>query len=148
MALIDAALDLARSGYRVFPLEANGKRPIIAAWPAKATTDEQQVREWWSKWPDSNIGLRTGDGLMVLDCDTKGRPGIESLNLLDMLGLPDSYRVRTPSGGVHVYLKVTKHIPNTVDALEGFPGIDVRCDGGYVVAPGSVIDGTPYRALD
>lgn len=148
MGFIDHALELARNGFRVFPLEPNGKRPAIKAWPDLATTDEAKVREWWSKWPDANIGVATGRGLMVLDCDKKdGRPGLGSLALLDMLGLPRSMRVETPTGGVHVYLKTERPWSNSVDRLKDFPGIDIRGEGGFVVGPGSLIDGVAYAVV-
>lgn len=147
MSYLESALHLAALGYRVFPLEPNGKKPIIRQWPDLATTDETAIQRWWADRPDANIGIATGRGLLVLDCDTKGRPGLESLELLDMMGLPPSLRVRTPTGGIHVYLASKAARSNSVDALDGFPGIDVRADGGFVVAPGSTIGGVQYLAL-
>lgn len=157
MTNFDSALRLAALGYRVFPLEPNGKRPIVSRWPDVATTDEAKIRAWWAEWPTANIGLRTGEGLVVLDCDCKPapgasapRPGLDSLALLDMLGLPESMRVTTPSGGVHVYLTYAPSSlrSNSVDELAQFPGIDVRAEGGYVVAPGSTIDGVAYAVIE
>lgn len=151
MSYLESALQLAALGYRVFPLEPNGKRPVIKGWPDLASTDEAAIRRWWADWPDANIGVATGRGLLVLDCDckptpgqTKPRPGLESLAVLDMMGLPGSMRVSTPSGGVHVYLACSGPRANSVDELRDYPGIDVRADGGYVVAPGSTIGGVPY----
>ena len=66
--------------------------------------------------------------------------------MLDMLGLPDSLRVDTPSGGRHVYLTSAKPHRNRVGTIPGFPGLDVRAEGGYVVGPGSTIDGATYTA--
>jgi len=154
----DAALTLAKAGYRVFPLTPNTKVAAIKEWPALATSKIQNVTAWWNTraYADCNVGVATGDGLVVLDCDTKppskkwpkGRSGLDSLILLDTMGLEQSMRVATPNDGVHVYLKTTTKWANSVDRLRDFPGIDIRGDGGYVVGPGSVIDGVPYRVLD
>lgn len=155
---LEAALRLARAGYRVFPLIANGKTPALKEWQTIATTDPAKVRAWWSNrsYADCNIGVATGDGLVVVDCDTKppsakwpdGRHGLDSLALLDALDLPHGMRVATPGNGIHVYLATTEERFNSVDALKAFPGIDIRGDGGYVVGPGSVIDGVPYRVVN
>ncbi len=148
MQRLDHALRLARRGFRVFPVIANGRSPAFKGWQAAATTDEAIITAWFTgAYRDNNIGVATGQGVLVLDCDAKhGKLGLRSLEDLDMLGLPHGYRVRTPSGGVHVYLKIDAGIPITVsvDALENYPGIDVRCEGGLVVAPGSTIDGREY----
>lgn len=78
---------------------------------------------------------------------------------MDLLGLlPDSFRVATPSGGRHVYMRVPPDFAYTVAAeqviagirlspLPDFPGVDVRCNGGYVVGPGSVTKEGAYVAL-
>jgi hypothetical protein len=133
---------------RLFPLQKNSKRPAIKDWPRLATADPDTLDKWFGDtFKGHNVAVATGQGLMVLDVDTKnGRGGQESLDLLDAMGLPPSYRVKTPSGGVHIYLKADEPISNSVDALEGFPGIDVRGENGYVAAPPSTIDGVPYEA--
>jgi hypothetical protein len=134
---------------RLFPLQKNSKRPAIKDWPRLATADPGTLDKWFGDtFKGHNVAVATGQGLMVLDVDTKnGRGGQESLDLLDAMGLPPSYRVKTPSGGVHIYLKADEPISNSVDALEGFPGIDVRGENGYVAAPPSLIDGSPYELL-
>ncbi len=81
----------------------------------------------------------------MLDFD--GHEGLASLEQMDMLhGLPRSLRVRTPSGGVHVYLTCPPDsgITVSVKGMTEWPGVDVRCEGGLVVAPGSEIDGVAY----
>ncbi len=148
MPFVDSALGLARRGFRVFPLEPGGKVPLLDGWPSKATSEEEAITVWWSTWPNANIGVATGKGLVVLDADVKGgKRGLESLDLLDALGLPDSLRVSTPSGGVHVYLRCEGERGNSVASLKGFPDIDVRGDGGFVVGPGSVVGGVEYREI-
>lgn len=155
MPFVDSAIDLARRGFRVFPLEPGGKVPVYGfAWKDLATSDESAIRSWWKLYPDANVGVATGNGLLVIDADCKVKAGVrerglESLALLDDLGLPEGFRVRTASGGIHVYLRVEPGVGLTVGAkdLPGYPGIDFRCDGGYVVGPGSVVGGVAYAAI-
>lgn len=134
---------------RLFPLKKNGKLPAIEGGFKAATDDAPTIEAWFSdRYKNHNVGVATGQGLLVLDADCNGRPGLDSLDLMDDLyDLPASLRVRTPSGGVHVYLNSPENalIPCSADRLEGFPGIDVRGDGGYVVGPGSIIDGKTYE---
>lgn len=77
---------------------------------------------------------------MIVDADVKnGKPGLQSLDLMSMLGADLDFVVATPSGGRHAYFTVPddKPVPNSVDALPEYRGIDIRGDGGYVVAPGT-----------
>lgn len=144
-----SALLLANSGLRVFPLKANSKEPAIFGWQEKATTDPAIISSWWSgDYRDCNVGVATGRGLMVLDADVKGgKPGLESLaRLLKETAQAYSLQVKTPSGGMHVYLRVPRetHIPCGVGSIAGYPGIDVRGDGGLVASIGSDIDHNSY----
>ncbi|KQK32136.1 hypothetical protein ARD30_07700 [Bosea thiooxidans] len=96
---------------------------------------------------DYNIGIATGNGLFVIDVDDKGgKSGSRSLrNLEQSIGaLPVTLTAGTPSGGWHIYLRADPKawIPNSVGKLG--EGLDIRGDGGYVVAPGSVIDDRSY----
>jgi hypothetical protein len=143
---LDYALALAGRGFRVFPLEPNGKKPWIKDWPKLATTNEKQIRAWWPLGDDHNIGLATGQGVVVLDYDMKpGQNGQRALDTHDMLGLPmDGFQVKTPSGGRHLYFKTKKFIRNSASKVA--KNCDVRGEGGYVVAPGSTIDGKFYSA--
>lgn len=143
------ALDAAANGFRVFPIEPNTKRPKAGLpWKAAATSDPAEIETWWAENPDYNIGVAAGQGLLVVDADTKdGKPGLDSLAMLDMTGLPQSLRVATPSGGVHVYLRSVKQHRNRVDSLPNYPGIDIRSDAGYVLGPGSTLDGKAYTPL-
>src|SRR5579871_6600150 len=82
---LDYALHAARSGYSVFPCVADGKTPQIRRWESLATTDEAQIRRWWTKWPTANIGAAVGaSGITVLDVDVKQeKRGAESLEELE-----------------------------------------------------------------
>jgi hypothetical protein len=150
---LENALYLAGLGLRVFPLVPGKKQPAFSGWKDKATTEPTQINDWWGgDYRGYGVGVATGRDLMVLDADVKdGKPGLASLD--QMLAEHDwgpSLTVETPSGGRHVYLKVTdgKHIPNVLGTLPGFPGIDIKGDGGFVAAPGSVdAQGRPYKFL-
>src|SRR5271166_865787 len=102
---LEAALQYAARGWRVIPL--SGKAPRIADWPAKATTDKEQIISWWTEFPDSNIGILTGSssGIFVLDID--GDQG--ELSLVDLEHaygkLPPTYEVTTGRGR-HLYFVV------------------------------------------
>jgi hypothetical protein len=148
------ALALAAKGFRVFPLVEGGKLPAIQGWPTKATSDEAQVKRWFGPdpntgWtPDHNIGVATGNGLVVLDVDCKnGARGFESLAALEAVHgeLPDTFTVNTPSGGRHAYFSTTRDLRNSASALA--EGIDIRGVGGFVVGPGSTIGGQEYVAV-
>lgn len=146
---LDHALQLAELGFRVFPLTPGRKTPPKDfPWKEEATRDTARIKEWWGADPNLNIGVAMGQGTIVVDADTKkDKPGLASLETLDLLGLPQSFRVKTPSGGMHVYLRVEKQHHNRVDSIPDYPGIDIRSDDGYVLGPGSVIDGKTYEAI-
>lgn len=115
--LMDAALALASKGLKVFPLHTiiNGKCSCSGEKPCKpgkhpretggfhtATTDGKEIKSWWMKWPDANIGLPTGpdNGFFVLDVDIK-HDGEDSLKALveEHGDLPSTVEVNTGGGG-------------------------------------------------
>ena len=143
---------LALSGFKVFPLIPGDKRPLITKWQEQATNRLDQVLNWWSVTPSANIGIATGDGLTVIDIDTKdhnggnGADGAKSLEEIELIygDLNPTLTVQTWSGGKHLYYQTDAPQSNKV-AL--WPGIDIRGDGVYIVAPGSIIQGRPYRII-
>jgi hypothetical protein len=145
-----AALEYARAGVHVFPLQPNGKTPITCNGFKDAITNPKHVEEMWQRCQDANIGIATGaSGLVVIDIDVKhGVNGWKAFDdCLERLGeLPGPTRMAsTPSGGAHIYFRAPKgaDIKNSAGRLG--PGLDVRAHGGYVVGPPSVIDGKAYR---
>lgn len=125
----------------------SGKHPLTRNGVKDATDDAEQIAAWRAEYPHANWGIATGNGLLVLDLDVKpGKNGIESIKTLG--ALPATRTVRTGSGGLHFYFSVDRKLPNTSGKLG--PGIDTRCDGGYVLAPGSghLSGGTYSLALD
>lgn len=145
-----AALELAARAIYVFPLIANGKTPATLHGFQDATTDPKRIAEMWQRCQAANIGIATGaSGLVVIDIDTKhdvnGWKAFD--DCLNRLGeLPGPTRMAsTPSGGAHIYFRPPAGVDIKNSAGRLGVGLDVRAQGGYVVAPPSVIDGKRYR---
>jgi hypothetical protein len=151
----DAALAYASRGWAVLPCHEPARRGGCScgradcASPAKhprtrrglndASNDPETVMAWWQRWPSANVALRTGaaSGLVVIDVDP-AHGGDASLARLvaDHGPLPATLTVATGSGGRHYYFAHPGHpVRNSASVLG--PGLDVRGDGGYVVAPPS-----------
>lgn len=145
MQKVDAALALARRGFRVFPLIPNGKTPAKKSWQTIATTDENKIKSWWDQ-RDYNIGVATGKGIFVVDYDCKpNQKGEKTLKKHRLLGFDETFRVKTPNG-VHAYYATQSVVSNSVSSIAEH--VDVRGDGGYVVGPGSTIDEKTYTIED
>lgn len=133
-----------RSSLAIFPL--NGKTPFKGSHGWKdATRDRAQVESWWAQYPSANIGIATGEinGLLVIDVDIKhdqGKYGDESLKDLESeLGeLPQTWVAITGSGGLHYYFKYPVGHEISISASQLGKDLDIRANGGYVVAPPSV----------
>ena len=123
-----------------------GKHPRTEHGFHDATADEDQIRRWWGQWPKANIGIRTGDGHLVLDVDVD-KGGDESLDVLEAKfgKLPQTRQAITGSGGRHHWFRLPDDIK--LGCSNGFEyGLDTRGDGGYVVAEPSVHkSGNVYR---
>lgn len=142
--LLAAALDFALAGLPVLPLD--GKVPRNRGGLTSASTDTAVVSDWWKRWPAANVGVRTGaaSGFVVLDVD--GPAGLGSLQELERRhGKLTTAQVLTGSGGWHYWFRHPgREIPNSASKIA--PGLDVRGDGGYIVAPPSIHEsGNPYR---
>ena len=127
----------------IIPLK--GKIPLCPHGSKDATKDRAQVESWWTKYPEANIGIVTGkdNGLLVIDVDQKpdqGKYGAESLRDLEKeLGnLPETWTALTGSGGYHYFFKYPEGHDIRNSASQLAPDLDVRAQGGYVVAPPSV----------
>lgn len=133
-SLLDAALAMARRGYRVFPIRPYGKKPAVDAFQFVATTDEAQLRAWWTENPQYNPGILTTD-IVVADIDTKkGQYALD--NYLASGGHFNTFVVRTPTGGYHCYFDG----PDSKLAVDLIPGVDIRSHNGYVLGPGAYTD--------
>jgi hypothetical protein len=127
------ALALAGRGWHVFPCA--GKIPRTRNGCKDATADPAVITGWWDMWPGADIGVATGGGLVVLDVD--GEPGADALHQLERAHdpLPATVCAITGGGGAHYYFASTAPVRNSAGKLGA--GLDVRGDGGYVVAPPS-----------
>lgn len=138
--MIELALHYAKHGWPVFRLAPGTKSPLAASRGFKdATFDTSIIEQWWTEVPDANIGIATGAraGLLVIDVDPRKTDSWRAS--LQELALPPTFTVRTASGGFHLYFAFAgKDITIGANLL---PGIDWRCNGGYVVAVGSVVYG-------
>jgi putative DNA primase/helicase len=151
--LLQAALAYAALGLRVVPLHhiisekvcscpkgagcgrKTGKHPRFVAWQRLATTDPATIRRWWARWPAANVGIATGEGVLVLDVDPDKGGDVCLVGLQAARGmLPRTVACRTGGGGRHLYFRVAGPCGNRVGFL---PGLDVRAEGGLVVAPPS-----------
>ncbi|MCC5954174.1 MAG: bifunctional DNA primase/polymerase [Acidimicrobiia bacterium] len=156
-ALHGAARQYAKNQRPVFPLQPGMKVPLPGSGGFKdATTDLTQIDAWWWTNPSYNIGVATGPaGLVVVDLDVKwlpdGRPNPDHngytawYRLLTDLGFddePHTFTVDSPTGGRHLYFLALPGRPvatSTGGTPKSFPvGIDVRAEGGYIVAAPSV----------
>lgn len=143
-----AALDYAARGIPVFPVRQN-KAPYTPRGFKDATCDEAAIREWWRKWPDAGIGIPTGvaSGWLVLDIDPRHGGDAALCSLIEQYGdMPETMEVETGGGGYHIIFEYPElaALGNSRGRLP--EGIDVRGEGGYVVAPPSVLaSGKPYR---
>ena len=139
-------------GRKIFPCRPNRKNPLTLHGHKDASSDAGIIETWWSNYPDANIGLCTGKdaNLIVVDVDVKNNAGgMESLQELEAeFEKLDTLVVNTPSGGLHYYFSFPQEV-ETIKCKNGFrKGIDIKADGGYVVAPGSSIDGKLYEFED
>lgn len=138
--LRDAALRYAARGLHVFPVRPRDKRPACHDGCKAATTDRDQVAQWWRATPNANIGITAGpSGLLVVDVD--GPAGVEALRAHDV---PITWTARTPRGW-HVFFDA----PDGADLgprVAVLPSVDVRAGWSYIVAPPSMHpSGVRYR---
>ncbi len=144
--VLEAALAYASKGWLVLPLK--GKKPLTRHGVKDATSDPSRIRAWWQKWPHANVGIATGaaSGIIVLDIDRRNG-GFESLAQLERKFESPllTAKIKT-ADGLHLYFKHPGgHIPCRSNFL---PGIDVKANGGYVVAVPSIHpDGPLYEVL-
>ena len=149
--ILTVAKGYTKRGWRVFPLD--GKRPYAGTHGlTDASGDGAQIVAWWQQHPEANVGVRTGaapdgSGIWVLDLDS----GTEAEARVDAVAAGREYRntltVRTGGGGLHLlyqygpeltaYLTASGLTLPTRNGIDG-KGLDVRSDGGYIVAVPSV----------
>ena len=137
---VDAAIQYLKQGKSVIPI-AKDKKPLLAWQEFQSRyASEDEVKDWYKKWPDMNVGIVTGkiSNLTVIDCDSQ--EAIESFYAGYNGKTPN---VKTPHG-MHFYFQYQEGVRNTARLTEH---IDVRSAGGYVEAPPSVTEKGQHIAL-
>lgn len=133
--------------FKVFPVGTD-KSPLVVGWQQKATKDCHTIAQWEAQGAVAwGIPCGAENGLFVIDLDVdkaSGEPvGEASLQALPRYaGLLTKANVCTPSGGRHIYCQHFEGARNTTSKIGS--KIDTRGQGGYVVAPGSRVDGGSY----
>lgn len=146
-------------GWTVFPAPAGSKKSHKSAEHSDgvrwgATKNADQIRHDFARWSDAGIGIPTGleNGFWVLETDTKnGKDGESELAKLQAQHtlLPRTHRVRSPSGSVHYYFQHPGpdfYITSVSDKVAR--GVDVKADGGMVLAPPTLRNGKRYAPID
>ena len=137
--LLLSALKYAEMGFCVIPVLSGQKVPAIK-WTEYQTrkSTAEEIKAWWSRWPTANIGIVTGDisNLNVVDLD-RYKEGYD--NAIELEYFPETFStptVTTPRGGSHLWMRAEGlTLSGKADI---FPGIDLRSNGNFIVAPPSV----------
>ena len=134
-----AALAYLARGWAVVPIHPAEKRPLVR-WEAyqDAPPSEAEVRAWYARWPEAGVGIVTGSvsGLVVLDVDPQHGGEATLAPLTARHGaLPATVEAATGGGGRHLYFRAPDDPLRSRVGL--MPGLDLRADGGLVVAPPS-----------
>ena len=166
-ALLSAAKSYAARGWRVIPLYnisgltgkcscgkpsgkcKPGKHPRISEWQHMATTDTSIIEGWWKQWPHANIGIVCGKESGIFAVGPDGQEGIDDLAALKAQHgeIPSTVTSATPGGGRH-YLSLWPAdggAPIGQSANIHGAKIDIRGEGGYIVAPPSASDKGAYE---
>jgi DNA-binding transcriptional ArsR family regulator len=129
----------------VFPCTPGGKAPLTSRGHLDASTDPDQIRAWWRRWPDANIGVPTGKRSGILALDVDHPTALDALE--DEHGKLTTRTHSTGSGGMHLLFVYppSQEIRNSAGKLGEH--LDVRGEGGYIIAPPSHTT-RPYQLLD
>jgi Bifunctional DNA primase/polymerase, N-terminal len=135
-AAVEWALAYARAGMAVFPVGAN-KKPLTEHGVKDATTDADQIRAWWARWPHAEIGWAVPASVIVVDLDRKaGADGLR--DFFEHEGIEaDAFETAiavTPSAGLHLVFDA-KGAPYRNGVRVNGSAIDLRTIGGYIVLP-------------
>jgi Bifunctional DNA primase/polymerase, N-terminal/Primase C terminal 1 (PriCT-1) len=132
MHSLQHALGYAGEGIRVIWIPPRSKGPVAKGWPAMATTDPDTIKKWAAEHPDCNFGLCMGGGFVALDIDDPTKlPELKAKGF----ALPET-RVHRTASGLHFLYRVPQGI-TIKNAVKKFGIIDIRHEGGQIVAPGS-----------
>lgn len=139
---LEFALRYAKASWPVFPCKPGAKVPATPNGFKDATTDTGIIDAWWSEHPDCNIGIATGPQAGIWALDVDAADGLVSLQA-EHGKLPQTLSQTTGSGGRHLLFRWEDAQP-VGNRAKFWPGLDVRGEGGYIVAPPSVTEKGAY----
>lgn len=145
------AIEYTQKGLMCLPSAGNEKRPIVK-WQNLEKISAGTTANYFDKYATKRPGIAilTGErsnGLVVIDIDNKnGHNGLKSIQEWEKQHgyFPETWQVETPSGGIHLYFKAKGQYKTRTDVLDG---VDIRAEGGLVIAPPTVINGKSYEFI-
>ena len=136
--MFDAQLVAKLWGWKVFPANPENKTPLIKDWKNRASNNETIINRLFAPFPNAMVAVPTGpvNGITVIDFDIRDSYNGVSNFIQEGFKIPKTAGAKTPSGGFHLYFDSEEEtIPTSASKLA--IGVDVRGDGGYVIAPPS-----------
>lgn len=129
MSILEAALAYAQMGYSVIPVGIDKRPPILWECYQHQRASPAVIKGWYSIYPDAGVAIVTGviSGIFVVDVDPRHGGDLAPYGLM-----PATFTVHTGGGGWHFYFKGVQPCRTAV-----VPGVDIKGEGGYVVAPPS-----------
>jgi Bifunctional DNA primase/polymerase, N-terminal len=156
--LQDAVWSYAHNGWRILPLHhltfngtcschhpqctRPGQHPCYVQDVAEASLDPTRIATWWEQDPLINIGLATGDGLLVIELDRRRIPSVDHFR--QQYAVPETALVRTEYGNWQLYFTYNRALSLHTTSDKIGPGILTYGEGDYVVAPPSLLPSGPY----
>ena len=133
MTALEAALSFALRGFAVLPVRRGTKRPLLRAWPDRASTEPSTIRSWFERYPSAGVGVLAGakSGIAVLDVELENLEAFAQRTA--RLALPETLQVVSGGGGMHYYFRIEQE--QRTRRLEGIG--DLIGERSYVVAPPS-----------
>lgn len=143
---LEAALKYASLGLKVFPCIPKTKKPMTTHGFHDATTEAKTIKSWWTKNPDANIGIATGavSGILIIDVDRRNGGDYSWDELINTYGPVPETPYSFTGNGRHFFFK---HPGRFIQCSQSkfAAGIDIKADGGYIIAPPSIHpDGPTY----
>lgn len=145
---------------KIFPIQQNGKTPMIERWQEQCSSDYFQILYWYENCRGCNWGLpATQNNLFIIDLDVHdpNKNGVTNFASLlytmfdyDEMDEFEWFQQETPSGGMHIIFRTDdelRNVANGSNVFKDYPGIDIRTDGYIVVEPSS-IDGKSYKYIN
>ena len=139
------ALAYRSRGWSLVPVQRQEKKPLVP-WKHYQTTlpSNEEIEQWWTQYPDANIGIVTGriSDLIVVDID-------QGADIASLPSLPPTYTIRSGGGGYHMYYRYPKDFIGYIETKAGIrEHVDIRADGGLIVAPPSLHASGKYYTVD